>query len=73
MNDRRREAQRIMDQLRAERGRLSQLAKALGLTAQAVHQWDVVPLKRVIEVEAATGISRRKLRPDVHAVPSAAR
>jgi DNA-binding transcriptional regulator YdaS (Cro superfamily) len=73
MNDRRREAQRIMDQLRAERGRLSQLAKTLGLTPQAVHQWDVVPLNRVIEVEAATGISRRKLRPDYHGVPSITR
>lgn len=66
-------AQQIMKELRAERGKLSRLAEALGLTAQAVHQWDVVPLNRVIDVERATGISRDRLRPDVHGVPSAAR
>lgn len=57
-------AQRIMDELRAERGRLSQLAAELGVTPQAVHQWSVVPLTRLMEVARITGISWKRLRPD---------
>jgi DNA-binding transcriptional regulator YdaS (Cro superfamily) len=66
-------AQEAMAELRAERGALSRIAEALGLTPQAVHQWSIVPLDRVIEVERATGISRRQLRPDYHGVPSTSR
>jgi len=66
------QAKAFMRELRAERGRVTQLATALGLSPQAVHKWQVVPLARVIDVERATGISRRKLRPDHHDVPSAA-
>lgn len=67
------QAQRVLDELRAERGALSRLAQALGLTPQAVHQWSIVPLERVIDVERATGIARHKLRPDHHNDPSATR
>ena len=42
----------------------SKLAQALDITKGAVSQWDAVPLSRVIEVEAATGIHRSELRPD---------
>ncbi len=45
------------------------LAAALGITSQAVSQWDVVPLDRVIAVEAATGVDRTELRPDVFNAP----
>lgn len=62
-----------MIELRAERGAISRLARALKLTPQAVHQWDVIPLDRVIDVERATGISRRRLRPDFHNVASNSR
>jgi DNA-binding transcriptional regulator YdaS (Cro superfamily) len=45
------------------------LARALSeigpnITPQAVSQWDEVPLKRIFDVERATGISREELRPD---------
>jgi DNA-binding transcriptional regulator YdaS (Cro superfamily) len=61
------EAQDVMQRLRAQRGALSALAVELGLTAQAVHQWDVIPLQRVLAVEKVLGIPRAELRPDVFA------
>jgi DNA-binding transcriptional regulator YdaS (Cro superfamily) len=61
------QAQEVMLELRRKRGALSQLAVALGVTAQAVHLWEVVPIGRVLDVERITGISRRKLRPDYFA------
>lgn len=41
------------------------LAEQLGITGQAISQWERVPDKHVIAIEALTGISRRKLRPDI--------
>jgi Putative antitoxin of bacterial toxin-antitoxin system, YdaS/YdaT len=58
------QAKEVMLQLRRRRGALSQLAVELGVTAQAVHLWEVVPIQRVLEVERITGIPRRRLRPD---------
>ncbi len=55
-----------MDRLRTIRGRCSRIAEGLGITPQAVHQWEVVPLDRVPEVEQLTGVPRHKLRPDFH-------
>ncbi|MBK0022178.1 helix-turn-helix domain-containing protein [Ochrobactrum sp. S46] len=47
-------------------GSASALARHLGLTPSAVLQWAVVPVKRVLEVEAFTGVSRHLLRPDIY-------
>jgi DNA-binding transcriptional regulator YdaS (Cro superfamily) len=58
------DAREVMRELRSKRGALSQLAVELGVTAQAVHLWEVVPIQRVLEVERITGISRQRLRPD---------
>jgi hypothetical protein len=58
------QAKEVMRELRSKRGALSQLAVELGVSAQAVHLWEVVPIARVLEVERITGISRRRLRPD---------
>ena len=42
------------------------IASKLGnLTSQAVSQWTRVPPARVLDIEAATGISRHELRPDI--------
>ena len=47
-------------------GGYSELAEALGIRPQSVWQWTRVPLNRVVEVEKVTGVSRRKLRPELY-------
>lgn len=42
------------------------LAKLIGVTAQAISQWEEVPPLRVLEVERASGVSRHELRPDLY-------
>jgi len=61
---------RIADSLeraKAAAGGNTGLARAIGnISAQAISQWKKVPAERVIEVERATGVSRRELRPDLY-------
>lgn len=47
-------------------GGLTRLAEPLGITAQAVSQWDEVPPLRVLAVERVSGVSRCELRPDLY-------
>lgn len=47
------------------RGSQKAIAQALGVTQGAISQWKQVPADRVLAVEAATGVSRHVLRPDV--------
>ena len=47
-------------------GSMTHLAAMLGIRPQAVAQWDVIPIGRVIDVERETGIEREKLRPDMY-------
>lgn len=42
------------------------LATSLGISKQAVGQWDKVPPLRVLDVEKASGVSRHELRPDLY-------
>lgn len=42
------------------------LADKLGLSVQAVSQWDEVPAERCPDVERITGVSRAELRPDLY-------
>jgi DNA-binding transcriptional regulator YdaS (Cro superfamily) len=51
-------------------GAANNLASRLGITAQAISQWDQVPPLRVIEVERVTGVSRHDLRPDIYPEPA---
>lgn len=53
--------------MRGERGRVTKLAHACGVTHSAVLQWDRVPAERVLIVERETGIPRDELRPDLYA------
>lgn len=47
-------------------------AEEIGVTPQAVSQWEVVPPGRVLLVERLTGISRHDLRPDYYPAPEPA-
>jgi DNA-binding transcriptional regulator YdaS (Cro superfamily) len=47
-------------------GSISQLARLLGMSQQAVSEWRRVPAHRIRQVEAVTGIPREKLRPDLY-------
>jgi TorA maturation chaperone TorD len=46
-------------------GTVSELARRVGISQPSVFNWDRVPAERVLSVEAATGISRVVLRPDL--------
>lgn len=46
------------------------LGKQVGVSAQAVCQWDEVPPLRVLAVERASGVSRHELRPDLYPMDS---
>jgi DNA-binding transcriptional regulator YdaS (Cro superfamily) len=47
-------------------GGLAGLAGPLGISEQAVSQWDKVPPLRVLEVERISGVPRQDLRPDLY-------
>lgn len=47
-------------------GNASTLAEWLGVSKQAVSNWDKVPLRHLKFISEQTGISRRKLRPDLY-------
>ncbi len=45
-------------------GSIAELADAIGTSRQAVHQWYMIPLNRVWDVERVTKIPHQELRPD---------
>jgi TorA maturation chaperone TorD len=47
-------------------GGVAQLARRVGIAQPSVSNWNTVPAQRVIAVEAATGVSREELRPDLY-------
>ena len=47
-------------------GGQAEFARLIGITAQAVSQWDEVPPLRVLAVERVSGVSRSDLRPDLY-------
>jgi TorA maturation chaperone TorD len=46
-------------------GSVTELARRIGISQPSVSNWDRVPAERVVAVEAATGIPRAVLRPDL--------
>ena len=56
---------RGLKDIRETKGLQSKLAQHLGVTRQAISDWPAVPIDRLKEVEAFTGIPREKLRPDI--------
>lgn len=51
--------------IKAERGRLTRLSKALSITTGAISQWEKVPAERMGDVSRETGIPVQELRPDI--------
>jgi TorA maturation chaperone TorD len=47
-------------------GGVVELARKIGIAQPSISNWNRVPAERVIAVEAATGMSRRQLRPDLY-------
>jgi TorA maturation chaperone TorD len=47
-------------------GGVAQLAKKIGISQPSVSNWNRVPAQRVVAVEAATGVPRAQLRPDLY-------
>ena len=50
-------------------GGVSELARQIGISQPSVSNWTRVPAERVLIVEAATGIDRKILRPDIYGEP----
>jgi len=50
-------------------GGVSELARRIGISQPSVSNWDKVPAERVLAVEAATGVTRVRLRPDLYRQP----
>jgi TorA maturation chaperone TorD len=53
-------------------GGVGALARKIGISQPSVSNWARVPAERVLSVEAATGVSRALLRPDLYAAHPAA-
>jgi TorA maturation chaperone TorD len=47
-------------------GGVSELARRIGISQPSVSNWNRVPAERVLDVEAATGVERVVLRPDLY-------
>jgi DNA-binding transcriptional regulator YdaS (Cro superfamily) len=47
-------------------GSFKALARALGMSLQALSEWKRVPAHRILQVEAVTGVCRTKLRPELY-------
>ena len=45
-------------------GGISALGRKLGISRQAISQWDAIPVTRALQVEAITGIPRSDLLPE---------
>lgn len=50
-------------------GGVSELARQIGISQPSVSNWNRVPAERVLIVEAATGVDRKVLRPDLYSGP----
>src|SRR5208282_1973040 len=57
--------QGLQEAIRAAGG-VTELARRIGISQPSVSNWSRVPAERVLSVEAATGVARAALRPDLY-------
>lgn len=50
-------------------GGIAKLAAILGISDKALYGWEQIPANRIVEIEKATGMARRFLRPDLYVNP----
>jgi hypothetical protein len=62
------DAERVAAAIKAANG-AAELARKLGITRWAPHQWKRIPADRVAQVAEITGIPAHLLRPDVFTAP----
>jgi DNA-binding transcriptional regulator YdaS (Cro superfamily) len=55
----------------AQAGTEAEFARKLGVTPQAVNQWEVAPPLRALQIERETGISRHDLCPELYPIEKA--
>src|SRR5690242_11278706 len=53
-------------------GGVTELARQIGISQPSVSNWVRVPSERIVAVEAATGVPREVLRPDLYGARDAA-
>ena len=46
-------------------GGVEQVANRLGVSRQAIYQWEEIPIKRLVEFSNITRVKRSELRPDI--------
>jgi len=51
-------------------GSAAELAKRLGISRQALNQWETIPVRHCRALEALTGIPKHEMRPDIFEPPS---
>lgn len=56
----------VLEQAIIDAGGIVRMARHLGVTRNAIHQWKLCPPERVLEVEALSGIHCTRLRPDLY-------
>ena len=56
---------KICTKIRAKRGRSAEIARACGISRQAIHGWKQVPPAQVITVAGVMGLTPEQIRPDV--------
>lgn len=61
----------VLEEAAKRVGGVPELARRLGVTRQAIDQWVEVPLERVAELSATTGLPRETFRPDAFGAAAA--
>jgi hypothetical protein len=62
-----------VDILLGQVGSVTRIARVCGITRHAVSHWRRVPVAHVLKLEAAFGVPRYELRPDIYPPPATRR